>query len=611
VVAPAYTAPLTLGTLIGQGAVAEVYRVNDATGRTFAAKLLHASHALDPSAVSRFRQEAALLTPLNHLNLVGVLGMVEIGGREALLLELVEGPTLAEMIATQAPMAEAQLLELGQAIAAGLAHAHAAGIIHRDLKPSNILVQGGHTPKIADFGMARATSFAGVDTEAFAILGTPDYMAPESLDPLAVDPRSDLYALGCILFEMASGRPPFSAATPFGVLDEHCHTPIPPVTGYCEGLCALIGACLAKSPADRPQSATTIVEALERLISHEHHALALTGSQLYGESTCAACGQPIIPEVGVCMACGLVSVQLTPGPFSLLVAGPGEIGDKIDTKLRNTLVAWINDNPGLRLSPKPMAKSIPRLPFTLASKISESSAHALTLSVERLGMHCETVRGGPFRSPNMRTKAKKIAGRVALIVMASLAGIWSTKGALFVAPFLLLLAISIAAIGQGKRVTKALPPADPLPPNLHAAVGELAKQMPAIDQPRHRHGLRAVVSRCVALARHPAAAADIDPELAHAVNTATFAAARLSHLDRNLAAIDLAQPSDQTRAVLHERDTWAARLLDLTATLDGFYARLSGAQVHKMAAQAKLESPDDPLAELRLRVESLEEVQGL
>jgi len=508
-------------------------------------------------------------------------------------------------------MSEAKLLELAHGIAAGLAHAHAAGIIHRDLKPSNILVRGGHTPKIADFGMARATSFAGVDTQAFAILGTPDYMAPESLDPLAVDPRSDLYALGCILFEMASGRPPFSAATPFGVLDEHCHTPVPPVKGYGEGLCALISVCLAKSPADRPQSATTIVDALERLISNEHHALALTGSQLSGESTCAACGQPIIPEVGVCMSCGLVSVQLTPGPCTLLVTGPGEIGDKIDTTLRNKLVDWIEDNPGLRLSAKPMAKKIPRLPFTLSTKISESSAHALTLSIERLGMQCETVRGSPFRSPGMRTKAKKIAGRVVLILIASLAGIMSSKGTLFVAPVMLIVAAVVSSLLQGKRMTKTLPAAAPLPQALQAAVGELAHQMPAIDQPRHRHGLRAVVSRCVALARHPAVAPDIDPELAHAVKTATFAAARLSHLDRNLAEIDLAQPSDETRAMLHERDTWAARLLDLTATLDGFYARLSGAQAQKIAAESKLKSSEDPLAELRLRVESLEEIQGL
>lgn len=604
--------PLRLGDVLGQGAVAAVHRAVDQNGQVFAAKLLHDSHALDESAVRRFRQEAELLTALRHPNLVGVYGMSQIEGRHALLLELVEGPTLATLIATHAPMDEAKLLALAEPIAAGLAHAHSAGVIHRDLKPSNILVKDGHTPKIADFGMARATSFAGIDPGAFAILGTPDYMAPESLDPLAVDPRSDIYALGCILFEMACGRPPFSAATPFGVLDEHRHSPVPAVTGYSPGLSALIEACLAKSPADRPQSAKTVADALKRLASSGQSALVFTsGGQLQGESTCAACGQVIIPEAGVCMACGLVSVQLSPGKHTVLVTGPGEIGDKLDAKLRNKLVAWLRDNPGLRLDPKRLAKTIPRMPFTLAIRLAKPSAEALKLSVERLGMSCEVIAGNQLKSKAMRTKAIKMAGRVALIVLASLAGVWSTSGAVFVAPLALFVGSLIGGLSQTVCVTKTLPPQTSLPPMLAESVGNLAARMPAIDQQRHRHGLRAVVSRSVALARLNEGQAGFDEELAHAVNTATVAAAKLSALDRTLASTDLAQPDDHTRSLLHERDRWSARLLELTATLDGFYARMSSATQHQQTALATLEADDDPLAQLRLRVESLEEVQNL
>ncbi len=606
------TPPLRLGELLGQGAVAAVHRVEDAHGNAYAAKILHDSHALDPSAVARFRQEAELMTALQHPNLVGVFGMTTVADRHALLLELVEGPTLQTMIATDAPMPESELIELGQQLAKGLGHAHAAGIIHRDLKPSNILVKDGHTPKIADFGMARATSFAGVDPGAFAILGTPDYMAPESLDPLAVDPRSDIYALGCILFEMATGHPPFSAATPFGVIDQHRQSPVPTVQGYSPGLCALIEACLAKSPADRPQAAATVAEALQRLASHEQSALAFTPSgPLQGESTCAACGQPLIPEAGVCMACGLVSVQLSPGNHTVLVTGPGEVGDKFDAKLRNRLVAWLSDNPGLRLSPKRLQKHIPRLPFTLATKLSQQSAEALRLSVERLGMQCDVLEGNQLRSEQMRAKAMKMAGRVVLITLASLAGIWSTPGAIFAAPLALFLAGLVGGLSQTRCVTQQLPPESKLPPQLGAAVSQLAQRMPAIDQPRHRHGLRAVVSRSVALARLPSTTQDLDQELAHAVDSATVAAAKLSELDRKLAGVDLAQPDDQTRAMLHARDTWAARLLELTATLDGFYARIRGADATQQAAQVQMAGDEDPLVQLRLRIESLEEVQTL
>src|SRR5262249_15935351 len=153
-----------------------------------AGKLLHGSHRRDPAAAARFRDEARLCARLRHPNVVAVEGVTEIDGEQVLLMELVEGPSLAHVIARQAPLPLHQLLPLASGIAQGLALAHDAGIIHRDLKPQNILLTPDGIPKIADFGMARASSFAGVSGGAFTVLGTPDYMAPESLDPLAVDP---------------------------------------------------------------------------------------------------------------------------------------------------------------------------------------------------------------------------------------------------------------------------------------------------------------------------------------------------------------------------------------------------------------------------------------
>ena len=235
-----------IGPSLGVGAIASVVEVTGPTGERHAAKILHASQQLDEAAVARFEQEAELLARLDHDNLVRSHGFVEIEGQRMLLMELVEGPTLAQLIARAAPLPEQQLLELGRGIAAGLAHAHAAGIIHRDLKPSNVLVASDdvhQVAKIADFGMARASSLAGVDRKAFMVIGTPDYMAPESIDPLAVDPRSDLYALGCILYEMGTGAPPFTAPTALGLLEQHRQAPAPRLPDhYSPGLRAVVEA---------------------------------------------------------------------------------------------------------------------------------------------------------------------------------------------------------------------------------------------------------------------------------------------------------------------------------------------------------------------------------
>ena len=209
-----------LGEPLGRGALATVVALEGPDGRAFAGKILHASHGDDPGAAARFLQEAALLRRLDHPSVVRAHDIVAVAGRTMLVLERVDGPTLAQRIARAAPLGEPDLIAIGRSIAAGLAHAHARGLIHRVLKPSNSLLappaQPGAPPlaKIADFGMARASSLAGVERGGLAAVGTPDYMAPEHLDPLAVDPRSDLYSLGCILFEAATGRPPYGAATP-------------------------------------------------------------------------------------------------------------------------------------------------------------------------------------------------------------------------------------------------------------------------------------------------------------------------------------------------------------------------------------------------------------
>ncbi|MCA9656664.1 MAG: serine/threonine protein kinase [Myxococcales bacterium] len=605
---------LRLGELLGQGAVASVHRVHGPGGREYAGKVLHASHEQDRAAAARFAQEAELLEGLRHEHLVRVYGQVEIEGRTVLLMELVEGPTLAERIAREAPMPPKIVARLGRGIADGLAHAHRAGIVHRDLKPSNVLLASGEVPKIADFGMARATSLAGVDREALTVLGTPDTMAPECLDPLAVDARTDLYALGCILFEMLGGAPPYSAATPLGVLKAHRDAPIPELPPTVpERLRRLVRSLLAKAPGDRPQAATAVRDALDEWLAEEDGSTtALARRDAPGlaprveRDRCVSCGAPLVVPLGVCADCGHEIAHLEAGDHTVLVTGPGEPGDKLDATLRERLRQWLNDNPALGLAPgDKLDKKIPRVPFSVASKVSSASGESLARALRGLGMEATVVRGGPLAYAPMRAKSRTLLGRAAVIVLSCSGGLWQTG---WVAAFVVIgmvLAAGVMVVDTNRQVTRRTGHAlRPLPDPVRGALERARHGLPAIEERRHRQGLRAVVARVVDLARDLAPQDEAAQELARACDAALAAAARLDGLDRQLAALDRDSASADARAMLHARDTWASRLLSLTATLDAFASRRAAA-----GARRGLAEEDEELDDLRAHVEALEEVQ--
>ena len=592
-----------LGEELGRGAIGRVVRVTDPeTGEVRAGKVLHESNRDDPAAAARFAREAELAASLVHENIARVHGVAEIEGQTVLLMELVSGPSLTRVLAIEGTLPEARIITVGRGIAAGLGAAHRAGIVHRDLKPSNVLLADGDTPKIVDFGMARATSFVGVDR--FALVGTPDYMAPECVDPMAVDPRSDLYALGCILFEMAIGRPPFSGATAFALLEAHGHDPVPEVTGVTPELAALIRSLLAKSPADRPQSALAVAAALgERL------ALAPRAADARG-GRCVACDGPLVLGVAVCFGCGASPLVLEDGPMTVGVTGPGTVVHKLDSGLRGRLLAWLRKNPQLGLDPAPLEKKIPRLPFVVASGISDEAAHRLAEALRALGLEAAVSRGGAFSVPALREKAWKLAGRRALIGFGMIGPFMGQIGKL---PLLLAVLVALPAAfavagfrSAGKKValpTGAAPPA--LPSRLAAAVARTALAVPAIEARRHREGLRAVVQRLLAL--HEAVPAleraRIEADLAHVLDLATAAALRVDELEGRMAGLEL---RDVRREELQERDAWAARLLDAAAQLEALRARWAAARARGAATEI-----DDALAGLRAEVEAFEEVQAL
>jgi len=208
---------------LGSGAMGEVYRARDSRlGREVAVKLLPAQFAADPERLARFEREARALAALNHPHIAGIYSVEHrpddpsASGR-LLVLELVEGITLDERLASPPRLTVSEAVSLARQLAAALDAAHEKGIVHRDLKPANIKIAPGGEVKVLDFGLALFADAPGTEpptlTSAGAVLGTPAYMSPEQARGLAVDKRADIWAFGCILFEMLAGAHPFGAKT--------------------------------------------------------------------------------------------------------------------------------------------------------------------------------------------------------------------------------------------------------------------------------------------------------------------------------------------------------------------------------------------------------------
>ena len=227
---------------IGEGGMGEVYRAHDTKlGRDVAIKILPPAFTADPDRLARFEREARLLASLNHPHIGAIYGVEESDGVPALVLELVEGDTLADKLARGEARVEGlpvpEALAIARQIADALDAAHERGIVHRDLKPANIKITPAGTVKVLDFGLAkvsrrrwirprasRSPAMGVGDTRDGMILGTAAYMSPEQARGQAVDKRADIWAFGCVLYELLTGRPAFARATCLG---HDCGSPDP------------------------------------------------------------------------------------------------------------------------------------------------------------------------------------------------------------------------------------------------------------------------------------------------------------------------------------------------------------------------------------------------
>jgi serine/threonine protein kinase/formylglycine-generating enzyme required for sulfatase activity len=253
--------------VLGKGGFGIVFRAfDDILQRVVALKVLAPAIAATSPARKRFLREAQASARVRHENVVQVHAVEELP-TPYLVMEFIAGETLQQRLDRKGPLSTAEIVSLGRQIAEGLAAAHATGLIHRDIKPGNILIEGGSSErvKITDFGLARAADDASM-TQSGVVAGTPMFMAPEQAQGETLDQRADLFSLGSVLYVMASGRPPFRAATTFAVLKRVVEETPRPITEVIpetpQWLCDIIARLHAKKPGDRFQSAREVADVL-------------------------------------------------------------------------------------------------------------------------------------------------------------------------------------------------------------------------------------------------------------------------------------------------------------------------------------------------------------
>jgi eukaryotic-like serine/threonine-protein kinase len=313
---------------IGRGGMADVLLARDLLlDRPVAIKVLFAEFATDPNFVERFRREAQSAAALNHPNIVSVYDWGKYGGTYFIAMEYIEGRTLADIVRANGRVSPVQAAEIASEVSAALAFAHRNGVVHRDIKPANILIGSSGQVKVADFGIARAMNSAADSnlTQVGLVMGTATYFSPEQAQGAQPDPRSDLYSLGIVMYEMVGGRPPFAGDNPVSIAYKQVHENPQPLNQIAPDVPrpfeAIVAKLLAKNPAVRYPDGDALRDDLRRFRNGEP-VKALAGvappgppaRQPSGATTIARTVAPPRPNTGAAGPMGLAAAPTTANP---------------------------------------------------------------------------------------------------------------------------------------------------------------------------------------------------------------------------------------------------------------------------------------------------------
>jgi hypothetical protein len=279
---------------VGAGGMGYVWAAHDMVlGRNVAIKAQELGAYGDNGWLERFQREAQSAAGLQHPNVVTIFDSGTEGGTAFLVMELLPGPNMEAYVAERGPLPEQEVIALTKGVAAGLAAAHAAGVVHRDIKPANLMFDARGTLKIVDFGIAHLAHTAATRlTATNTVIGSASYLSPEQVQGHQADERSDLYALGCVMTTMLTGRPPFEGEHPWAVMHQHVSVPPPRIgdrrPGICPTLEALVAEMLSKTPQDRPRSASAVLDRLGDLevgTLHERSGTSASTTAVRGQAT--------------------------------------------------------------------------------------------------------------------------------------------------------------------------------------------------------------------------------------------------------------------------------------------------------------------------------------
>lgn len=631
--------------LVGRGGTADVYAAYDrALSRRVAVKRFHSRFAGDRAVLARLREEVGVSRSIASPHVVAVYAFEE--ADPALVMELMEKGDLGARLHSHGPLSVAHTRRISMAVLGALGAAHSAGVIHRDIKPRNILFTAEDGAKVSDFGLARSVSVAGL-AEAGRIVGTPDYLAPETIVAGLWDARCDLYALGCTVYECLAGRPPFVGNDAATILRAQVEAEAPRLPDELRdldpGLVALVEALMRKDPNERPQTAR---EALS-LVEEDASVAAAAGTEVQTAAgrpsagsrgsaragtevrlpanrpvsrpggdpeavACPTCGAMLPVAYPWCFACGRAQLgvrMVAKGGATVVVTGPGRRGDKLDAELRDRVLR-VSRASGL--SGERLGKAVPRLPFVLAAKVDTTGAATLVAALEREGVEAEglpadsaagrRVLGGAVgkalvMAPRFYAILAGVSGGfVQLLIRMPALGVVAGLGGL-------AFAVPVAAtISYLRPLSRPLPASSPRPPEVDEV---LTRVTSPLVHARMRSIAQAAAAAVAAAAADPGLIAE-DREL-----VADFAARAVSRA----ASLSLAlnDSREGLRAALDAGDATLARKIESVEHRVLERIGTTALQLHGLAlrlAALGLRRAGDAMSELRREVLRLEDEQA-